>query len=226
MRILKKVLILVVPVIAWGILFGLGCQGKEEKEKAKKEPVAAIGPSPEVCPSSGKKQMLPDMGKRFPKEMLEALQKKGPERGVSPPAKKDPVPVSMPPDVQSRWKAVVIAVTNKQTKEQKDYVVNINESFTIPETRMRVDVLSFLPDFSMSPEGITSLSSEPGNPAARVAIHEDGKRIFEGWLFQKLPMVHPFEHKTYAIKLDGVVKSSNQTAKKKAPNSRRANSEE
>ena len=203
MRILKKVLILVVPVIVWGILFGLGCQGKEEKKKAKKEPAAAIGPSTEARASLGKKQMPPDMGKRFPKEMLEALQKKRPERAVSQPAKKDHVSVSVPPDVQSKWKAVVIAVANKQTKEWKDYVVNINESFTIPDTKMKVDVLAFLPDFSMSPKGITSLSNEPGNPAARVAIHEDGKRIFEGWLFQKLPMVHPFEHKTYAIKLKG-----------------------
>ena len=203
MRIVKKVLILAIPVILWGICFGLGCQGKKEKEKAKKEPGAAIGPSAEVCPSSGKNQMPPDMGKQFPKEMLEALQKKRPERAVSPPIKKDHVPVSVPPDVQSKWKAVVIAVANKQTKERKDYVVNINESFTIPDSKMRVNVLSFLPDFSMSPEGITSLSNEPGNPAARVAIHEDGKRIFEGWLFQKMPMVHPFEHKTYAIKLKG-----------------------
>ena len=203
MRILKKILILVVPVILWGSLFTLGCQGKEEKEKAEKEPVAAICPSMDERASLGKNQMPPDMGKQFSKEMLEALQKKRPERAVSPPTKKDHVPVSVPPDVQSTWKAVVIAVTNKQTKERKDYVVNINESFTIPETQMRVDVLSFLPDFSMSPEGITSLSNEPGNPAARVAIHEDGKRIFEGWLFQKLPMVHPFEHKTYAMKLEG-----------------------
>lgn len=203
MRILKKVLILVVPVIVWGILFGLGCQGKEEKEKAKKEPVAAICPSMEERALSGKNQMPPDMGKQFPKEMLEALQKKRPERAVSPPTKKDRVPVSVPPDVQSKWKAVVIAVANKQTKQRKDYVVNINESFNISDTMMRVDVLAFLPDFCMSPKGITSLSNEPGNPAARVAVHENDKKIFEGWLFQKLPMVHPFEHETYAIELKG-----------------------
>ena len=203
MATLKKVLILVVPVIVWGVLFGLGCQKREDTEKAQKEPLTPIGPSMEESASLGKKQMPPDMKTQFPKKMLEALQKMQPERVDSPPAKRDRTPVSVPPDAQSKWKAVVIEVVNKQTNEKKDHVVDIDQSFTIPDTKIRIDVSTFLPDFSMSAKGITSLSNEPRNPAAKVVIYENGRNIFEGWLFKKLPMVHPFEHEVYAIKLKG-----------------------
>jgi hypothetical protein len=203
MATVKKVLILVVPVMLWVGLFGLGCQKKEYTEKAQKEPVAPIQPSTEESASSGKKQMFPDPKRQFPKEMMEALQKMEPEAIDSLQAKKKSAPVSVPPDVQSKWKSVVIEVTNKQTNEQKDYVVDISQGIIIPDTKMRIDVLTFLPDFSMSSKGITSLSNEPKNPAAKVIISEDGNKIFEGWLFQKLPMVHAFEHDVYAIKLKG-----------------------
>ncbi|MBW1677943.1 MAG: DUF2155 domain-containing protein, partial [Deltaproteobacteria bacterium] len=203
MATLRKALIVFVPVIVWVVLFGLGCQKKEDKEKAQKGPAAPIGPHVEESASLDKKQMPPDMGGEYPKEMMEALQKMQPEKAALPRVKKDHVPVSVSPDVRSKWKAVVIEVANKQTNEQKDYVVDINKSFVIPNTKIKIDVLAFLPDFSMSPKGITSLSNEPKNPAVKVVIHEDDKKIFESWLFQKLPTIHPFEHKVYGIKLKG-----------------------
>ncbi len=203
MATLRKALIVFVPVIVWVVLFGLGCQKKEDKEKAQKGPAAPIGPHVEKSASLDKKQMPPDMGGEYPKEMMEALQKMQPEKAALPRAKKDHVPVSVSPDVRSKWKAVVIEVANKQTNEQEDYVVDINKSFVIPNTKIKIDVLAFLPDFSMSPKGITSLSNEPKNPAVKVVIREDDKKIFESWLFQKLPTIHPFEHKVYGIKLRG-----------------------
>jgi len=203
MATVKKVLIFVVPVIVWGVLYGLGCQKKDDTQKAQKEQITPIRPSMEESGSLGKKQMPSDMVGKFPKEMLEAFQKSGHERADSPRVKKGHVPVSVPPDVQTKWKSVVIEVANKQTGEQKDYVVDISQGLIVPNTKIRVSVLTFLPDFSMSSKGITSLSNEPRNPAAEVVIYEDGNKIFEGWLFQKLPTLHPFEHKVYAIKLKG-----------------------
>jgi len=203
MAALRKALIVFVPVIVWVVLFGLGCQKKEEKEKAQKGPVAPIGPHVEESASLDKNQMPPDMGGQYPKEMMEALRKAQPERTASLQAKKGHAPVTVSPDIRSKWKAVVIEVANKQTNELKDYVVDINKSFVIPNTKISIDVLAFLPDFSMSPKGITSLSNEPKNPAAKVVIREDDKKIFESWLFQKLPTIHPFVHKVYGIKLKG-----------------------
>ena len=246
MATVKKVLILVVPVIVWGVLYGLGCQKKEDTEKPQKEQLTPIRPSMDEPASLGNKQIPSDMEGKFPKEMLRALQKSGHEgvdslrekegrapvsvvnkqipsdmegkfpkemlkalqksahEGVdSPREKKGRVPVSVSPDVHNKWKSVVIEVDDKQTGEQKDYVVDINKGFIIPNSKISISVLTFLPDFSMSSKEITSLSNEPRNPAVKVVVHEDGNKIYEGWLFQKLPTVHPFEHKAYAIKLKG-----------------------
>jgi hypothetical protein len=212
----NKVLFFVVPVIIWGVLFGVGCKKKEDIEKAKKEPVTSIGPSMDESALLGKQQISPHMEKQFPKEMLEALQKSRHEADDSSRLKKRDMPVTVPPDVQGKWKAVVIEVANKQTNKQKDYVIHIDKDFIIPDTRIRIKVLAFLPDFSMSPNGITSLSNEPRNPAARVVIYEEGKEIFEGWLFKKRPMVHPFEHKVYAIRLDDFVENHHSDGQESA----------
>ena len=216
MATVKKVLILVVLVIVWGVLYNLGCQKKDDTEKANKEPVTSIGSSMGETASLEKKQIFPHKEKQFPKEMLEALQKSGHEAEDSSRLKKSDVPVTVPPDVQDKWKAVVIEVANKQTNEKKDYVIHIDKDFIIPDTSIRVKVLAFLPDFSMSSNGITSLSNEPRNPAAKVVIYEEGKKIFEGWLFKKLPTVHPFEHKVYAIRLDDFVKTHNSDSQESA----------
>ena len=212
----KKMLILLVLVIVWGGLYGLGCQKKDDTEKANKESVTSVGPSMGETAVLDRKQISPHMEKQFPKEMLEALQKSSHKAENSKRIKKSDVPVIVPPDVQGKWKSVVIEVANKQTNEQKDYVIHIDKDFIIPDTSIRVKVLAFLPDFSMSSNGITSLSNEPRNPAAKVVIYEEDKKIFDGWLFKKLPMVHPFEHKVYAIRLDDFVKTHNSDGQESA----------
>lgn len=201
MAAVKKVLILVVPVIVLAVLFGAGCQKKEDADKAQKESVTPTGLSAEESASLEKRGMPPNMGKQFPKEMMEALEKSRQETVDSGPVEKADMSVTVPPDVQGKWKAVIIEVANKQMNEQKDYLVDINQDFIIPNTKIKIHVVTFLPDFSMSPKGITSLSNEPRNPAAKVVVYEDGKEIFGGWLFEKMPTVHPFEHDVYAIKL-------------------------
>ncbi|MEW6326193.1 MAG: DUF2155 domain-containing protein [Thermodesulfobacteriota bacterium] len=144
--------------------------------------------------------MPPAMGKQFPKEMLEAIREMEQKPDVKP-VKKGHAPVVVPQDVQGKWKAVVIVVVNKQTNEKKDYVVGINKEFAVPNSKIKIKVLNFLPNFSMSPQGITSLSNEPKNPAAQVIVYEDDKNVFEGWLFEKFPQVHPFQHRVYALLL-------------------------
>jgi len=192
---LRKVLILVVLVVVWIFLFAFGCQKKEEIETAQNVPGTPI--------ETGKNQMPSNTGMEYPKEMLEAIQKSKDKISESAPVKKGHAPVVVPADVQKKWKAVVIEVANKQTKDQKDYVVDISQGFIIPNTKIRLNVVAFLPDFSMSAKGITSRSNELRNPAAKVVIYENGTKIFEGWLFQEFPTVHPFEHKVFAIKLKG-----------------------
>jgi len=192
---LKKAPILIVLVMVWVFLFVSGCQKKEEVETAQNVPATPI--------EIGENQVPSNTGMEYPKEMLEAIQGSKGKMPESDRVKKGQMPLVVSADVQKKWKAVVIEVANKETNDQKDYVVGINQDLTIPNTKIKLNVVAFLPDFSMSAKGITSRSNELRNPAAKVVIYEDGTKIFEGWLFQKLPTIHPFEHKVFAIKLKG-----------------------
>lgn len=196
----RKIGVLAVPLIAGGILLASGCQKKEDIKTEQKEAAMPSEPSMHGPAPAGQEQMPPAMGKQFPKEMLEAIQKKE-QKPESRPVTKGHASVVVPREVQGKWKAVVIVVVNKQTNEKKDYVVGINKEFTLPNSKIKIKVLNFLPNFSMSPQGITSLSNESKNPAAQIIIYEDNKNVFEGWLFEKFPQVHPFQHKVYAIML-------------------------
>lgn len=196
----KKIRIIAVPLIVGGILSASGCQKKEDIKTEQKEAAMPSEPSMHEPAPLGQEQMPPAMGEQFPKKMLEAIRKRE-QKPESKPVTKGHAPVVVPREVQGKWKAVVIAVVNKQTSAENDYVVDINKDLAVPGSKIMIKALNFLPDFSMSPQGITSLSNEPKNPAAQVVVYEGGKNIFEGWLFEKHPQIHPFQHKIYAIAL-------------------------
>jgi uncharacterized lipoprotein YehR (DUF1307 family) len=53
-------------------------------------------------------------------------------------------------EVTAKWKAVKLAVANKAAKTTKEYTVNVGSELAIPDTKVSVKVLNFLPDFKMS----------------------------------------------------------------------------
>jgi hypothetical protein len=114
--------------------------------------------------------------------------------------------VKVPDSVMGKWKGVVLVVEDKATKKSKDYTVNLHSDLKIPDSSLKVEVGDFLPDFKMDGLTITSMSNEPNNPAVRVKVFEDGKEIFKGWLYQKFPTIHPFEHQKYSLALKNGLK--------------------
>ncbi len=208
----RSVLTLVVAMmVCLGVFWG--CQKQEDAGKDQ------TGSSRPVDTSLGEKPVMPNgnimpmnaQGK-FPEEMMQALQRPQMENAgavdkrsplAGPMGEKNQVPLVVPPEVRDTWKAVVLEVVNKETGDQKDHVVEIDKDFVIPDTQMKVHVLTFLPDFAMSRERITSRSNEPKNPAAKIAIHDGKSKVFESWLFQNMPTLHPFKHNVYAIRLKG-----------------------
>jgi hypothetical protein len=117
-----------------------------------------------------------------------------------------PAKVTVPDEVKKAWKAVIVEVA-EAGGATKDYKVTVPGEITIPGSGLRLKVESFLPDFKMTPGGITSLSNEPNNPAARVEVVEDGKTVFKGWLFKLYPEAHPFQHPKYRVVLKDWVAS-------------------
>ena len=85
------------------------------------------------------------------------------------------------------------------------YTVAIGSDLAVPNTKVTIKVLAFLPQFSMGDQEITSKSNEPLMPAAQVVIQEPGKPEWKGWLFSAAPDMHPYEHEKLSIKLAGGV---------------------
>jgi len=169
-----------------------------------------------------------DATAEIPQPMLDALHGKRPEDAPAPampPASPSMAPgaqaapgrmpvgmprvpskVTVPDEVKKAWKAVIVEVA-EVGGAPKDYQVAVPGAITIPGSGLRLKVESFLPDFKMTPGGITSLSKEPNNPAARVEVVEGGKTVFKGWLFKLYPEAHPFQHPKYRVVLKDWVAS-------------------
>ncbi len=114
--------------------------------------------------------------------------------------------VVVPPEVKDAWKAVTLVIADKTTGKTTETNVNIGTGYTIPGSTMKIEAVSFLPDFKMSGSQITSVSNEPNNPAAQVRIFDGGKQIFKGWLYSKYPAIHPFQNDKYGVTLKEGIK--------------------
>jgi len=122
----------------------------------------------------------------------------------NPPGPQAPMPkpvVVVPEAIKGKWKSVVLNIQDKESKSSKEYTINIGEKFKLPGSDMTVVVKEFFPAFAMQGTSITSISNEPDNPAAQVAVTEGGADVFNGWLFAKYPTTHAFSHPRYAITL-------------------------
>lgn len=110
--------------------------------------------------------------------------------------------VTMVPDaVKGKWKAVVVVVEDKAQKQNKEYTVELGKTLQIPNSKLVIEVLEFLPDMKIENSTFTSVSNDPNNPAAHVVVREDAKEIFKGWLFSLFPTIHPFQHTQFGVTL-------------------------
>jgi len=115
--------------------------------------------------------------------------------------------IIVPKEVAAKWHAVKLTVANKASKASKEYTVAVGSELAVPNTKIKIKVLAFLPDFRMGDKEITSASDKPNNPAAQVSVLEPGKETWTGWLYSMHPEVHPFQHETVALTLiSGVAK--------------------
>lgn len=114
--------------------------------------------------------------------------------------------IIVPDSVKNKWSKVKIAFEDKKAKKVNEHIIGIGADFAVPNTKFKIVVGEFLPDFRMDGSVITSASAELNNPAVRVEVFEDGKSIFKGWLYSKFPDVHPFEHEQYGILFKEVLK--------------------
>jgi hypothetical protein len=113
--------------------------------------------------------------------------------------------VVVPAEVKAKWKAVKLNIEDKTAKSTKEYTVAVGSELAVPNSKMKIKVLAFLPDFRMGEKDITSASDKPNNPAVQVSVTEAGKEEWKGWLYSMHPGIHPYAHERVAITLVGGV---------------------
>ncbi len=109
--------------------------------------------------------------------------------------------VTLDPEIADDWRAIRIRVVDLETGEGNEYDVPMGETVTLGDSGLTLHAETFIPDFVMGENGITSRSAEPQNPAARVVISEQGKPDHHGWLFAAMPAIHAFQHERYGVVL-------------------------
>jgi hypothetical protein len=109
--------------------------------------------------------------------------------------------VVLPEGVAGKWSGVKLALLEKASGKSTELNVKLEKPTEIPGSGLTVKVSHFLPGFMMNADQITSVSNEPKNPAAKITIIEAGKEIYTGWIFAKMPGVHPFAHEKWGLTL-------------------------
>lgn len=116
--------------------------------------------------------------------------------------------LEIPPEVQEAYSGIRILWKDSQSGKEGVLDVPLGGTASIPGSTLQVQGEVYLPAFSMSQGTITSSGVEEQNPAARIAVAENGKEIFGGWIFTRFPDVHPFEHSRYSLKLGGGIRKA------------------
>lgn len=110
--------------------------------------------------------------------------------------------VVVPDDIKGKYKAVTVAIGNRKTKEVKQFKVKIGGEAAVPGTNYRIKVMSYLPNWTMRGNVVTSKDDKQLDPAIRATIFENGKQVFDGFIFQRHE-TPSFMTEDYAIGLLG-----------------------
>lgn len=109
-------------------------------------------------------------------------------------------PVVIPEALKGKYTGVELVVTEKGQAQGKTYTVGLHKSLAVPGSDLVIEVGDYLPSLSVGDNAVTS-GLEETNPAVKITVTEKGKEIYDGWLFQNFPNVHPFEHERFGISL-------------------------
>jgi hypothetical protein len=200
---MKKVFILTACFI---LIFSLSACKKKEQQPVQQMP-APMGTGP--IPS----EPIPP-GQMMPGQMPPAMAQQGQQQPAGPGMmmQRGKSQIIVPESVKGKWSGARIIFEDKSGKTKQEYTVRLNSEFKIPNTNLNLHIGDFLPDFRMDGMNLTSSTNQPNNPALGVQVFESDKKIFPasgkqwGWLFAKVPAIHPFEHPKYSIILKEGIK--------------------
>jgi len=114
----------------------------------------------------------------------------------------------VPESVIGKWQAATFILVDRDRSNAEEITVPLEGEFKFGDGHLKLFLHSFLPDLKINDDNVyTSVSNRPENPAAHVTVYEDGKEVFDGWLFSEFPGIHPFSHPRFGVTLKAGVPS-------------------
>src|SRR5262245_33603775 len=119
-----------------------------------------------------------------------------------------PTRLQIPPEVVKAYSGIRLTWKDATSKKEGTLEVPLGQAVPIPgsDSDFSVQADAYLPAFTMSADVITSSGIEEQNPAARITVLEKGQEIWAGWIFNRFPDVHPFQHPRFSLLLAGGVR--------------------
>ncbi|MCC6160249.1 MAG: DUF2155 domain-containing protein [Deltaproteobacteria bacterium] len=189
-----KIVLMTIAVCA--LILSVGCKSASETPKPADDPHAGHDHGDGKSDPDGKMPAMPPEHPPMDKSMGGAM---GGAMG-KPMMPEGGHQIVVPDDVKAKFKSVKLNF-GKKGEQPTAVEAKVGEETKLGDSGLTVFVEAFLPAFYMDSTRISSISTELTNPAVRVAIKEKGQEIHKGWLFAKMPTVHPFEHATYTLTL-------------------------
>ncbi|MGH9317257.1 MAG: hypothetical protein ACRD1P_09130 [Thermoanaerobaculia bacterium] len=130
--------------------------------------------------------------------------------GASEPSPDVPSRLEVPPEVAKAYSGVRLEWKDSGSGRTGTLEVPLGGAARIPDSTLDVRADVFLPAFTMSGGTVTSTGIEPENPAARIAVMENGSELWSGWIFTRFPDLHRFQHPRFSLRLEGGVRRAGQ----------------
>lgn len=119
---------------------------------------------------------------------------------------KVPSRLEVPPEVAKTYSGIRLGWKDASNRQEGTLEVPLGGTARIADSTLEVRADVFLPSFTMTGEAVTTTGIEPENPAARIAVLENGSEVWSGWMFTRFPDVHPFQHPRFSLRFEGGVR--------------------
>ncbi len=115
-------------------------------------------------------------------------------------------PTELLPEIVEKYSGIKILAINKNDGSKIEIVAPFGQKTAIDGTSLEIITASYFTNFTMVDGGVKNVSMEENNPSAKVIIIDNGRQVFDGWLFQEYPDMHPYENPVWRIVLAGAVR--------------------
>jgi len=107
--------------------------------------------------------------------------------------------------LKKRWRGIRIRIVDVPGGRQALWDVHPGRPVPIPGLGLSVKVNVILSHFAMGGGVVRADGDDSGNPAAEVQVFEDGKQVWEGWMFQRFPDLRQFCGNRYQLVLKDIL---------------------